>query len=274
MNAPRRVALTAIAITATTMLVLSVPGSAADPSPSPSPGSPDVPIDPVVIEIPCADFGVAKDQATEAQVPLGASLVVRICSNPSTGYSWGEPTIGDETVLKLAATASEPAPSPMPGAPGIQIFAFDSVAAGKSTVDLSYDQPWNDGDKGAWTLHLDVVVSTAHRISIDCDAFGTEPKQVATIAISSEDDLLVTVCSNASTGFAWYVASAGDPAVLAVTGSSAAAPPSGPVGAPGTQTFRFHAVGAGSTKVDLSYDQPWDGGDKGAWTLELDVTVG
>jgi hypothetical protein len=33
------------------------------------------------------------------------------------------------------------------------------------------------------------------------------------------------------------------------------------------------ADSAGSAVISASYDQPWEGGDTGAWTLELTVNV-
>jgi hypothetical protein len=33
------------------------------------------------------------------------------------------------------------------------------------------------------------------------------------------------------------------------------------------------ADAAGTAVISASYDRPWDGGEKGAWTLELTITV-
>ena len=47
----------------------------------------------------------------------------------------------------------------------------------------------------------------------------------------------------------------------------------GMVGAAGTEHLTIDGRAAGSAIITASYDQPWDGGDEGAWSLELNVTV-
>ena len=39
-----------------------------------------------------------------------------------------------------------------------QTFTFRATEAGATAAGFSYDQPWEDDDKGAWTLSLAIVV--------------------------------------------------------------------------------------------------------------------
>lgn len=85
---------------------------------------------------------------TEAQngksvvVAKGASIVVSLESNPSTGYVW-QVGKNDNTVLKLiGAPAFEPGVNQMPGAPGHQLFKFEAVATGSDAIELGYVRPW------------------------------------------------------------------------------------------------------------------------------------
>jgi inhibitor of cysteine peptidase len=248
--------------------------SAADPSSSPSSGTEPAFESLVTLQLDCEALESQPNTSTEARLIVGGQLRLELCSNPSTGFGWSEPIVAVPDVLELVETSEGPAASPMPGAPGTQTFAFDALAAGATTVDLSYDQPWEGGEKAAWTLHIDALVTApAGSFDLDCDAFGTEPHQVIEAGLAVGEDLVVTVCSNASTGYGWSDPVIGDPAVLAPTGSIARPAPSPMPGAPGTQTFGFRAVGSGTTEVTMSYDQPWEGGDKGAWTLTARVTV-
>jgi hypothetical protein len=46
----------------------------------------------------------------------------------------------------------------MPGAAGSQVLTIAADAAGTAVISTSYDQPWEGGDKGAWTLELTIDV--------------------------------------------------------------------------------------------------------------------
>ena len=45
------------------------------------------------------------------------------------------------------------------------------------------------------------------------------------------------------------------------------------LGAGGAEQWTFQAEKAGTTTVHLEYGRPWEGGEKGVWTLDLTVTV-
>ena len=112
-------------------------------------------------------------------------------------------------------------------------------------------------------------------IAIGCEAFQAEPRQVRQISLRAKDTLRVTLCANLSTGYSWEDAQISDPAVLEVTdevylmGERA----KGLLGAPGAQVWTLHALQKGETSVAFTYSQPWQGGDKGAWELALQVRV-
>jgi inhibitor of cysteine peptidase len=44
------------------------------------------------------------------------------------------------------------------GAAGGEVVTLHALAAGTTTVALSYSQPWSGGTKGVWTYHLSVTV--------------------------------------------------------------------------------------------------------------------
>ncbi len=256
------------------ILLLSAATVGAGPAASTAPATD--PTASVVLDISCDSFVAAAQQSETVHMAVGGQLVLTVCSNASTGYAWGTPSIADPSVLVDVASSDAPPTSPVPGAAGSQTFTFDASAAGATTVDLSYDQPWEGGDKGAWTVHLDIVVGTAvgTGVSIDCDTFGSDPEQSASVEVTVDGEVVVSLCSNASTGYSWGVPTIDDPTVVAEVDAVGSGPSSQMPGAPGSQTFTFRATKAGSTTVAFSYDQPWEGGDKGAWTLSLAIVVG
>lgn len=97
-------------------------------------------------------------QTTEATV--GDEITISLCSNPSTGFGWEDPVIGDPAVLEVVSSEyREQTASPsVVGAAGTQRITLRAAAAGASTVTLAYSRPWEGGEKGVWTYELTVTV--------------------------------------------------------------------------------------------------------------------
>lgn len=83
---------------------------------------------------------------TRIELARGQALIVRLPSNPSTGYSWRENTLPDASVLRRVASEYVPAhvsPSEVGivGRGGIQVWAFEGVTAGTTQVGLAHYPP-------------------------------------------------------------------------------------------------------------------------------------
>jgi len=120
--------------------------------------------------------------------------------------------------------------------------------------------------------------SSGQRIEVSCGDFYAASSQSGAITLSPGERFELVLCSNPTTGFQWEDQSAiSDPAVLASAGMVFEIPgTSGQsewVGAPGMQTWTFEALSAGKAQVAFSYSQPWEGGEKDAWSYLLSVTV-
>ncbi len=57
-------------------------------------------------------------------------------------------------------------------------------------------------------------------LDIDCESFTAAAQQSATVHVTAGGQLVVTACSNASTGYAWATPSIADPSVLVDVASS------------------------------------------------------
>ena len=114
------------------------------------------------VEVSCDDFMKLQHISKEVQVPAGDSFTVTLCSNPTTGFQWSESAqIDDQTVLqqidhKFVSPESEPPPPP--GTPGQEVWTFQTLKKGKTTVSMEYSRPWEGGEKGTWTFVLTVTV--------------------------------------------------------------------------------------------------------------------
>jgi predicted secreted protein len=109
----------------------------------------------------CDQFQATPTIEQTGTVPAGDDVTVILCSNPSTGFAWDEPLIGDTGVLELANRtyqAPDTASLPIVGAAGGEVLTFRAVAAGTTTVTITYSQPWPEGTKAAWTYRLSVTV--------------------------------------------------------------------------------------------------------------------
>jgi len=114
------------------------------------------------VEVSCDDFMKLQHISKEVQVPVGDSFTVTLCSNPTTGFRWSESAqIDDQTVLQQADhkfISPESEPPPPPGTPGQEVWTFQALKKGKTTVSMEYSRPWEGGEKGTWTFVLMVTV--------------------------------------------------------------------------------------------------------------------
>jgi predicted secreted protein len=74
-------------------------------------------------------------------VAQGRNFTITLRSNPSTGYSW-EPQF-DRTALSLVDSVfvSDPNPHNLVGVPGSQVFTFQGLAKGTTTITFNNVSP-------------------------------------------------------------------------------------------------------------------------------------
>jgi inhibitor of cysteine peptidase len=113
----------------------------------------------VSVEVSIDDLMNQKHISQQVEVPAGGSLTVVLGSNPTTGFQWTEEAqISDTSVLKQVSHGYVASDSELMGAAGQEIWTFDVLKAGKTTVSLEYSRPWEGGEKGEWTYTLNVTV--------------------------------------------------------------------------------------------------------------------
>lgn len=259
--------------TAALCVVVVAPASAQSPGVDGLPG-PTIPPPAAAVTIDCDAFTATPNATAAVDAPAGSAVIVSLCSNPSTGFRWEDPVSSDPSIVSLGGwTYVAPADATQPGAGGTEVLTLVAGATGHATVTASYGQPWEGGQKDAWALTLDVVVRDAVPVAIDCSAFDSGMVATEFVNAPVGSAVVLTICSNASTGFTWTAASSSDPAV-AVPGEWVSVAPTEPMpGAAGTQVLTIAADSIGTAVISASYDRPWEGGEKGAWTLELTIDV-
>lgn len=91
-----------------------------------------------------------------------------------------------------------------------------------------------------------------------------------TVSVRPGDEIVITLESNATTGFAWQLT--GEPAgeVLEPVGSEYVEPENDLVGAGGAEVWRFRALAEGTTSLALTYMRSFSGETAGE---PFDLTV-
>jgi inhibitor of cysteine peptidase len=115
-----------------------------------------------MIELTVDDFMAQNHITRDIELIRPGSLIVSLGANPTTGFQWGEAEISETTiVVQVSHNFVEPQASgeePMVGAPGKDVWVFDSQKAGTATIKMSYGRPWEGGEKDEWTLTINVSV--------------------------------------------------------------------------------------------------------------------
>jgi len=70
--------------------------------------------------------------------------------------------------------------------------------------------------------------------------------------------LVVTLESNATTGYSWTLAQNSDDSVLSKTGNEYVAPQTTLVGAGGKEEWTFKALKKGTSTISMGYSRPWE----------------
>lgn len=86
-------------------------------------------------------------------------LVVRLPTNPSTGYVWSYAVAGDDVLRLDTVTGEAPAPDGMVGVPGLEVWSFRAQGTGTAVLTYVYARPSEKNALPAKTFTLRVEVS-------------------------------------------------------------------------------------------------------------------
>ncbi|WP_237155457.1 protease inhibitor I42 family protein [Oryzibacter oryziterrae] len=97
----------------------------------------------------------AKANGQTVKIAVGSEISILLDENVTTGYSW-DVVKSDPALVSLSGHESQPAATPMPGAPGKVLFRLKAIAAGTSVIELGYRRPWETGVAPVETFSLNV----------------------------------------------------------------------------------------------------------------------
>ena len=108
---------------------------------------------------------------------------------------------------------------------------------------------------------------------LTCEMFQEQPHHSGDIVLGVDGTLTVILCSNPTTGFQWSESpEISDPTVLQQVDHKFAPPEEKNIeGAAGKEIFTFKTLKKGVSTIHFDYSRPWEGGEKGEWTFDLEV---
>jgi predicted secreted protein len=117
--------------------------------------------DQVDVDVPIDAFMASPHITRDMVVPHRGVLTIALGANASTGFSWSEDaTIAGPAILRQTETEYlSPEGEAVVGASGAQVWTFEAVEKGTTSLLMEYGRPWEGGEKGVWTFELTVTVS-------------------------------------------------------------------------------------------------------------------
>jgi len=112
------------------------------------------------VEVSCDEFASDQHISQELEVEVGDSFMVALCSNQTTGFQWSESAqIDDETIVEQTNHKFiSPEEQQIVGAAGQEVWTFQALQEGTTTIFMEYSRPWEDDEEAEWTFTLTLVV--------------------------------------------------------------------------------------------------------------------
>jgi predicted secreted protein len=119
----------------------------------------------ISVEVTCEVFKDQPSISRNLEVINGATFKVILCSTPASGFKWEDKAVfSTESILKQVSHIVEV--TSFIDVSSHEVWTFEALKEGKSSIYLEYNRPWVSGNQSFWTFNLDVVVT---------DEFGMSP---------------------------------------------------------------------------------------------------
>jgi inhibitor of cysteine peptidase len=89
---------------------------------------------------------------------VGEEFNITLDANPTTGYQWKLSDNFTEGVVKLVGSEYVAPETEMVGVGGKEVWTFEGVRSGETTVELEYVRPWETGVEPAVVKSFGVTV--------------------------------------------------------------------------------------------------------------------
>lgn len=101
----------------------------------------------------------ADDRGRAVSIRVAQEFVVRLASNPTTGYRWVARGSLDGVIDRVgdAVFVQDPSGGRV-GVGGVELWQFRGVRTGKTTLSFAYRRPWEDPSAPAETIQYRITV--------------------------------------------------------------------------------------------------------------------
>jgi inhibitor of cysteine peptidase len=89
---------------------------------------------------------------------VGVPFSITLDANPTTGYSWGLATELDTNVVELLHHSYQRSGGGGMGAGGTEIWTFEPLCAGFTTIVLRYRRPWEPNNPSDRQVAYDIFI--------------------------------------------------------------------------------------------------------------------
>ena len=97
------------------------------------------------------------DANRDVVLPVGQEVVLKLTSNPSTGYRWSLAEGGAPVLANLGQPRYQ-ASGTLPGAGGVETWTLRAAQIGSQTLKFEYRRPWEKTVPPAKTLFFPITV--------------------------------------------------------------------------------------------------------------------
>ncbi len=110
------------------------------------------------ISVTCDDFGKQNNISRDINVRSGDRILINLCSNRTTGFSWNEKAkiSNTQVIEQLSYKWIAPTTTGKVGVAGEEQWVFKALKPGTCDISMEYSRPWSGGEKAAWTFKLHV----------------------------------------------------------------------------------------------------------------------
>jgi len=99
-----------------------------------------------------------KDNGGQIIVSPGGMLTISLQANSGTGYQWRITEYDHQVVSQQGDSVFSPPEHPMPGAPGHEIFKFNALSPGSTSIKMELVRAWERPPVPAKTFSVNVTV--------------------------------------------------------------------------------------------------------------------
>lgn len=185
---------------------------------------------------------VTEEARQTFNVETGQHFDFSLEANPTTGYTWRTVRSPDGGIVQLVSDSFLAPSSDLVGAPGEEVWQFQAVGAGSTTMVLEYSQPW------------DAETPPAKRYTLTFNVVQADNEVNQSFKLEAGKTFGLILDTNPSAGYSWSLSQQPDAGILKLVSNEVSG--GGAPGAPRQQAWQFQGVSAGNTSFVLEYKGP------------------